>query len=88
MLLVLGFIDGNYVLNPSREELNDSFLDMVVGGTRDAVLMVESEAKELNEDLMLGAVLFAHQNMQVVIENCLKLKELVGNADWEIEEEA
>ena len=60
---------------------------MVVGGTRDAVLMVESEAKELNEDLMLGAVLFAHQNMQVVIENCLKLKELVGNADWEIEEE-
>ena len=83
----VGFIDGNYVLNPSREELNDSFLDMVVGGTRDAVLMVESEAKELNEDLMLGAVLFAHQNMQVVIENCLKLKELVGNADWEIEEE-
>ena len=63
------------------------FLDMVVGGTRDAVLMVESEAKEPNEDLMLGAVLFAHQNMQVVIENCLKLKELVGNADWEIEEE-
>ena len=54
----VGFIDGEYVLNPSFEELNDSYLDMVVAGTDEAVLMVESEAKELNEDLMLGAVLF------------------------------
>ena len=50
-------------------------------------LWLNLKQKSLNEDLMLGAVLFAHQNMQVVIENCLKLKELVGNADWEIEEE-
>ena len=62
----VGFINGEYVLNPSFEELEDSYLDMVVAGTDEAVLMVESEAKELNEDLMLGAVLFGHQEMKAV----------------------
>ena len=78
----VGFIDGNYVLNPSFEELEESYLDMVVAGTEEAVLMVESEAKELNEDLMLGAVLFAHQEMQTVVKACSELKEKAGKEDW------
>ena len=81
----VGFVDGEYVLNPSFEELDDSFLDMVVAGTDEAVLMVESEAKELNEDLMLGAVLFGHQEMKSVINACNELKAKVGNEMWEIE---
>ncbi len=83
----VGFIDGEYVLNPSFEELNDSYLDMVVAGTGEAVLMVESEAKELNEDLMLGAVLFGHQEMKAVINACNKLKDMVGNEQWVVEED-
>ena len=81
----VGFIDGEYVLNPSFEELEESFLDMVVAGTDEAVLMVESEAKELNEDLMLGAVLFGHQEMKAVINACNELKEKAGNEMWDIE---
>ena len=83
----VGFIDGEYVLNPSFEELNDSYLDMVVAGTDEAVLMVESEAKELNEDLMLGAVLFGHQEMKSVIDACNELKGMVGNEPWVVEED-
>jgi polyribonucleotide nucleotidyltransferase len=83
----VGFIDGNYVLNPSYEELEDSYLDMVVAGTEKAVLMVESEAKELNEDLMLGAVLFGHQEMQAVINACKELKEKAGKEDWVLNED-
>ena len=78
----VGFVDGNYVLNPSYEELENSLLDMVVAGTKEAVLMVESEAKELSEDLMLGAVLFAHQEMQAVIKGCQELKDKAGKEDW------
>ena len=78
----VGFVDGNYVLNPSYVELEDSLLDMVVAGTEEAVLMVESEAKELSEDLMLGAVLFAHQEMQAVIKGCQELKDKAGKDDW------
>ncbi len=81
----VGFIDGEYILNPSFEELKGSYLDMVVAGTDEAVLMVESEAKELNEDLMLGAVLYGHQEMKSVINACNDLKNLVGNEDWPIE---
>ena len=83
----VGFIDGEYVLNPSFEELENSYLDMVVAGTDEAVLMVESEAKELNEDLMLGAVLFGHQEMKAVINACVQLKEKAGKEDWIIEED-
>ena len=83
----VGFIDGEYVLNPSFEDLSDSYLDMVVAGTDEAVLMVESEAKELNEDLMLGAVLFGHQEMKAVIKACNELKAMVGNEEWVIEED-
>ena len=81
----VGFIDGEYVLNPTFEQLEDSYLDMVVAGTDEAVLMVESEAKELNEDLMLGAVLFGHQEMKAVINACNQLKALCGNDEWVIE---
>jgi polyribonucleotide nucleotidyltransferase len=80
----VGFIDGNYVLNPSFEQLETSYLDMVVAGTEKAVLMVESEANELNEDLMLGAVLYGHQEMQAVINACLELKDKAGKEDWVI----
>ena len=83
----VGFIDGNYVLNPSFAELEESFLDMVVAGTEEAVLMVESEAKELNEDLMLGAVLFGHQEMQAVVNACKELKEKAGKEDWVVQED-
>ncbi|NBS26448.1 MAG: polyribonucleotide nucleotidyltransferase [Gammaproteobacteria bacterium] len=74
--------DG-YLLNPTNDALETSDLDMVVAGTDSAVLMVESEAKELSEDLMLGAVLFAHQEMQVIINAINELKAEVGKPDWE-----
>jgi len=83
----VGFIDGEYVLNPSFEQLNNSYLDMVVAGTDEAVLMVESEAKELNEDLMLGAVLFGHQEMKAVINACNELKNKAGKEEWVIKED-
>ena len=83
----VGFIDGEYILNPSFEELDNSYLDMVVAGTDEAVLMVESEAKELNEDLMLGAVLFGHQEMKAVINACNELKNKAGKEEWIIEED-
>lgn len=72
-----------YILNPNYSELPDSGLDMVVAGTRDAVLMVESEAKELSEDLMLGAVLYAHQEMQAVIQVIDELVRDAGKASWD-----
>lgn len=72
-----------YVLNPSYAQLAESQLDMVVAGTTDAVLMVESEAKELTEDQMLGAVLFAHQEMQAVIKAVNDLVEEAGKPRWD-----
>ena len=83
----VGFVEDSYVLNPSYNQLSNSYLDMVVAGTKDAVLMVESEAKELSEDLMLGAVLFAHQEMQAVVNACNELKEKVNPNIWDIEEQ-
>lgn len=79
----VGFIDGGYVLNPSYEALEDSDLDMVVAGTETAVLMVESEANELTEDQMLGAVLFAHQEMQAIIAAVKELQAEAGKTLWE-----
>ena len=64
----VGFIDDEYVLNPSFADMPNSDLDMVVAGTESAVLMVESDANELSEDLMIGGILFAHQEMQSVIK--------------------
>ncbi len=75
--------DKGYVLNPSYAELQDSLLDMVVAGTSDAVLMVESEAQELTEDQMLGAVLFAHEELQSVINAVKELAAEAGKPRWE-----
>jgi polyribonucleotide nucleotidyltransferase len=82
----VGFIDNNFVLNPNREQLTKSLLDMVVAGTKDAVLMVESEAHELDEDLMLGAVLFGHQEQQAVIDAINTFKDNCGAEPWIVEE--
>jgi polyribonucleotide nucleotidyltransferase len=71
----VGFVNNEYVLNPTLEEMAESQLDLVVAGTADAVLMVESEAKELNEDVMLGAVMFGHRHMQPVIDAIIQLAE-------------
>jgi polyribonucleotide nucleotidyltransferase len=80
----VGFTESaGYILNPSYSALADSQLDMVVAGTRDAVLMVESEAKELTEDQMLGAVLFAHQEMQAVINAINELAAEAGKPKWD-----
>ncbi len=77
--------DSGYILNPRYSELENSALNMVVAGTEDAVLMVESEAQELTEDQMLGGVLFAHQEMQVVIQAIKELAADAGKPAWEIE---
>jgi polyribonucleotide nucleotidyltransferase len=71
----VGFINSEYVLNPQLDEMLESQLDLVVAGTQDAVLMVESEAKELNEDIMLGAVMFGHRHFQPVIDAIIRLAE-------------
>ncbi len=78
----VGFVEDRYVLNPGYEELESSHLNMVVAGTKSAVLMVESEAKELTEDQMLGAVLFGHQEMQVVIDTIEELAAEAGKPRW------
>jgi polyribonucleotide nucleotidyltransferase len=71
----VGFINNEFVLNPQIDEMSESQLDLVVAGTADAVLMVESEAKELSEDVMLGAVMFGHRHMQPVIDAIIRLAE-------------
>jgi polyribonucleotide nucleotidyltransferase len=71
----VGYINDEYVLNPSIDQYPDSSLELVVAGTRDAVMMVESEAKELSEDVMLGAVMFGHKQMQTAIDAIIRLAE-------------
>ncbi|MDE3022400.1 MAG: polyribonucleotide nucleotidyltransferase [Pseudomonadota bacterium] len=79
----VGYINSEYVLNPTKTELGQSDLDLVVAGTERAVLMVESEAKELPEDVMLGAVMFGHEQMQVAIEAIKELAAEAGVVSWE-----
>ncbi len=79
----VGYIDGNYVLNPTISQLQNSQLDMVVAGTENAVLMVESEAKELPESTMLGAVMFAHREMQTAIKAIKEMAVEAGTVNWE-----
>lgn len=79
----VGYANGDYILNPSRTQLAGSDLDLVVAGTKDAILMVESEAKVLSEEQMLGAVLFGHEAMQVVIDTIQELANEVGKPKWE-----
>ena len=71
----VGYIDGEYVVNPTLDQMPDSVLDLVVAGTTDAVLMVESEAQELSEEIMLGAVMKGHEDFQPVIEAIIRLAE-------------
>src|SRR3974377_489707 len=80
----VGFINDEYVLNPQIDEMSESQLDLVVAGTQDAVLMVESEAKELSEDIMLGAVLFGHRHFQPVIDAIIKLAEKAAKEPREL----
>ena len=79
----VGYIDGAYVLNPTHKQLEDSKLDLVVAGTADAVLMVESEAQQLSEEVMLGAVLFGHEQMQAAIKAINELVAEAGKPKWD-----
>ena len=79
----VGYKNGEYLLNPSTTELLDSDLELVVAGTKQAVLMVESEAKELSEDVMLGAVVFGHQQMQIAIDTINELVAEAGKPKWD-----
>ena len=81
----VGFIEGKYVINPKRDELESSYLNMVVAGSDSAVIMVESEAKELSEDQMLGGILFAHEEMQPVIEAIKQMATEAGKDKFEYE---
>tara|TARA_Y100000590_G_scaffold358142_1_gene413363 strand:- start:8049 stop:10136 length:2088 start_codon:yes stop_codon:yes gene_type:complete len=81
----IGFIEGQYTINPKRSEMENSYLDMVIAGSDAAVIMVESEAKELTEDQMLGGILFAHQEMQEVIEAIKEMANDIGKEPFEYE---
>ncbi|HWJ38061.1 MAG TPA: polyribonucleotide nucleotidyltransferase, partial [Sphingomicrobium sp.] len=76
--------EGEYILNPTQAQIAEGRLDLVVAGTREAVMMVESEAKELSEEEMLGAVMFAHKSMQPVIEAIIRLAEQAAKEPWEL----
>jgi polyribonucleotide nucleotidyltransferase len=78
----VGYIDGEYVLNPTVGELSRSELDLVVAGTTEGVLMVESEAKELPEEVMLGAVMFGHREFQPVVQAIIELAETCAREPW------
>ncbi|NIL94252.1 MAG: polyribonucleotide nucleotidyltransferase [Woeseiaceae bacterium] len=79
----VGYVDGNYALNPGKAALEQSKLELVVAGTKDAVLMVESEADCLPEDVMLGAVMYGHEHMQVAIDAISELAAEVGKPSWD-----
>jgi polyribonucleotide nucleotidyltransferase len=82
----VGYIDGKYVLNPTIDQIKESALDLAVAGTSDAVLMVESEAKELSEETMLGAVNFGHESFQPVIDAIIRLAEHAAKEPWDVAE--
>jgi polyribonucleotide nucleotidyltransferase len=83
----VGYIDGELVLNPTIDQLNDSALDLVVAGTADALMMVESEAKELSEDTFLDALMFAHKGMQPVIDAIIELAEHAAKEPFDFQAE-
>jgi polyribonucleotide nucleotidyltransferase len=80
----VGYIDGQYVLNPKIDDLKNSALDLIVAGTKEGVLMVESEAKELSEDIMLGAVMFGHKGFQPVLDAIVELAESAAKDPWDM----
>ena len=79
----VGYRDGDYVINPSVDEMDEMDLDLVVAGTADAVMMVESEAKELSEEVMLGAVMAGHEAFQPVIDMIIRLAEKAAKEPWD-----
>ncbi len=81
----VGYVNGEYLLNPTQMEMLDSKLDLVVAGTKKSVLMVESEAHELSEDVMLGAVMYGHKEMQPVIDMIIDLAETCAKDAWSFE---
>lgn len=83
----VGYKDGEYMINPTIQQLTESELDLVVAGTQDAVMMVESEAKELSEDIMLGAVMAGHRSCQQVIDLIIDLGERAAKEPWDYEPE-
>ncbi len=83
----VGYINGDYILNPTVEEMKETELDLVVAGTRNGVLMVESEANQLSEEIMLGAVKFGHDQFQPVIKKIIDLAEDSAKESWEIQED-
>ena len=83
----VGYKDGEYILNPTTEEMQETELDLVVAGTRNGVLMVESEANQLPEDIMLGAVKFGHAQFQPVINSIIKLAESSAKDSWVVPEQ-
>ncbi len=82
----VGYIDKEYILNPTAEEVAESELDLIVAGTKDAVLMVESEARELSEEVMLGAVIYGHEQMQSSIQAIIDLAEQSAKEPWSLPE--
>ncbi len=80
----VGYIEGDYVLNPAIDDMAESKLDLIVAGTGDAVMMVESEAHELPEDVMLEAVMFGHEHFQPVIDAIIDLAETAAKEPWEV----
>ena len=82
----VGYLNGEYVLNPLVDDIKKSALELVVAGTGDGVLMVESEAKELSEDIMLGAVMFGHRSFQPVIQAIIELAEQCAKEPWDLPE--
>ena len=81
----VGYIDNKYCLNPELSDMSDSQLNLIVAGTSEAILMVESEANELSEEIMLGAVLYGHEHMQPVINVIKELQTEIGKEAWEYE---
>lgn len=84
----VAYKEGEYILNPSLEQIKSSSLDLVVAGTREGVMMVESEASELSEDVMLGAVSFGHQEMQAVIDMMGRLQAAAGKPAWTLQDDS
>src|SRR5690606_23829205 len=84
----VGYKDGEYQLNPSMDQVKEGELDLVVAATHEAVMMVESEAKELSEEVMLGAVMFAHAESKKVIDAIIRLAEQAAKEPWELAEQA
>ena len=80
----VGYIDGEYICNPTKDQIKAGSLELIAAGTHDAILMVESEAKELSEEVMLGAVMYAHNQSKPVIEAIIKLAEAAAKEPWEL----